>query len=93
MTSFEKVVSDSKEFFDNDELAANVFATKYALCDKAGNYHETTPDDMHRRLAKEFYRIESNYLNPMDEEEIYELLKDFRYIVPQGSPIVTAHSL
>ena len=31
MTSFEKVVSDSKEFFDNDELAANVFATKYAL--------------------------------------------------------------
>ena len=87
MASFEQVLSNSKKFFNDDELAANVFATKYSLCDKEGNYYETTPDDMHRRLAHEFHRIELNYLNPMGEEEIYELFKNFRYVIPQGSPM------
>jgi ribonucleoside-diphosphate reductase alpha chain len=87
MASFDRVMNDSKRFFNDDELAANVFATKYALCDKAGVYYELTPDDMHRRLAKEFAKIEKNYPNPMEESEIFDLLKDFRYIVPQGSPM------
>jgi ribonucleoside-diphosphate reductase alpha chain len=87
MADFEQVITDSQKFFNGDDLAASVFATKYALCDKAGNYYETSPDDMHRRLSKEFYRIESNYPNPMSENEIYELLKGFKYIVPQGSPM------
>lgn len=42
---------------------------------------------MHHRLAKEFARIEANYPNPLSEEEIYEYLKDFSKIVPQGSPM------
>ena len=42
---------------------------------------------MHRRLAKEFARVENKYDNPMSEEQIYSLFKDFRYIVPQGSPM------
>ena len=87
MASFDRVMNDSKRFFNDDELAANVFATKYALCDKAGVYYELTPDDMHRRLAKEFAKIEKNYPNPMEESEIFDLLKGFRYIVPQGSPM------
>ena len=87
MAEFEEVIRRSLEYFGNDNLAANVFATKYALCDKEGNYLETTPDDMHCRIASEFARIEKNYPNPMSEEEIYDLLKDFKYIVPQGSPM------
>ena len=48
------------EYFNGDELATNVFMTKYCLRDKRGNFMEKTPDDMHQRMAKEFYRIEKN---------------------------------
>lgn len=75
------------DYFDGDTLAANVFVTKYALQDSRGDFLEKTPDDMHRRLAREFARIEALYENPMSEEEIYELLRGYRYIVPQGSPM------
>lgn len=77
----------SKEYFDGDELAASVFVGKYALRDQDGSLLELTPDDMHRRLAKEFARIESKYPNPMSEDEIYGLLKNFRRVVAQGSPM------
>lgn len=85
--TFEDAIKDSCEYFGGDELAASVFVTKYALTDKEGNLLESNPDQMHRRLAKEFARIEGKYKNPMSEEEIYGLLKDFKYIVPQGSPM------
>ena len=68
-------------------LKANVWTSKYALRDLEDNYYEKTPDDMHRRLAKEFARIEANYPESMSEDEIYNLFKDFKYIVPQGSPM------
>ena len=84
---FNEAYSKSLEYFDNDELAANVFITKYALTDRDGKIHEATPDEMHRRMASEFARIESKYENPMGEDEIYGLLKDFKYVVPQGSPM------
>ena len=84
---FNDVLADSLEYFKGDELAASVFATKYALQDDDGNFLETTPDHMHKRLAKEFARIEKKYENPMSEETIYNLLKGFKYIVPQGSPM------
>ena len=35
MTTFDEAVSESKAYFSGDDLAANVFVTKYALCDKA----------------------------------------------------------
>ena len=81
--SFNKCV----EYFGGDDLAANVFLTKYALTDKEGNLQEQTPDDMHRRLASEFARVEKNYPNPMSEDEIYEMFANFKYVVPQGSPM------
>jgi|6_EtaG_2_1085325.scaffolds.fasta_scaffold00861_7 ribonucleoside-diphosphate reductase alpha chain len=87
MFSFEQAYDASLEYFDGDELAATVFVTKYALSDTSLNYYEKTPDDMHQRMAKEFYRIEKNYPNPMPENEIYELFKEFRYVIPQGSPM------
>jgi len=88
-----KIFSDSEaflasqEYFKGDNLAARVWINKYALKDSDGNLYELTPDDMHRRLAKEIYRIETKYDNPLSEETIYELLKDFKYIVPQGGPM------
>jgi ribonucleoside-diphosphate reductase alpha chain len=82
-TAFQK----SCDYFAGDELAANVFLTKYALTDVDGNLFEETPDDMHLRLAREFARIESLYPNPMSQEEIYQLFQNFKYIVPQGSPM------
>ncbi|MFH1936961.1 MAG: ribonucleotide reductase N-terminal alpha domain-containing protein, partial [Bacteroidota bacterium] len=85
--SFEEVVTKSTEYFNGDSLAANVWANKYALKDSDGNLYELTPDDMHRRIASEIARIELRYPNPMNEEEIFELLRNFRYIVPQGSPM------
>ncbi len=81
------VVKAATEYFKGDELAANVWVNKYALKDSAGNIYERTPDDMHKRLASEIARIEKKYPNPLSEEEVYGLLKDFKYIVPQGGPM------
>ena len=90
--------SELLNYFNGDELAANVWQGKYA------QEGEETPDDMHKRLAKEFARIENNYskkiLNNqtleklsvygkerefLSENKIYNYFKDFKYIVPQGS--------
>ena len=84
------------QYFSGDELAANVWLGKYA------QEGEETPDDMHKRLATEFARIEGQYiLNEkrdatklskygykrmhLDSLKIYDLFRDFKYIVPQGS--------
>lgn len=85
--SYDEVYAASLEYFKGDELAARVWSSKYALKDSDGNIYELTPDDMHHRIAKEIARIENKYPNPMGEDEIFSLLKDFRYIVPQGSPM------
>lgn len=85
--NYEEAYEASLEYFEGDELAANVFVSKYALTDQDGDIKEATPDDMHKRLAKEFARVEAKYPNPMSEDEIYGHLKDFKYIVPQGSPM------
>ncbi len=74
-------------YFDNDELAARVWLNKYALKDSEGHIYELTPNDMHHRIAKEIARIEARYPNPLSEEEVFDLIKDFKYIVPQGSPM------
>ena len=87
MANFSEALQQSREYFKGDELAANVFVSKYALTDKKGCLHELTPDDMHIRMSQEFARIEKNYPNPLSEEEIYELLKEFKYVIPQGSPM------
>ena len=92
------------EYFDGDELAANVWKSKYAA------EREESPHAMHWRMAKEFARIEYKYQHDLeqhvgrvsptiwntlshygrhrdelDDEAIYNLFKDFKYIIPQGS--------
>ena len=85
--SYEEAFNASCEYFRGDELAARVWVNKYALKDSFGNIYEKTPDDMHRRIARELARIESKYKNPMSEDEIFDLIKNFNYIIPQGSPM------
>ena len=85
--TLQEAESASKEYFRGDDLAARVWSTKYALKDSFGNLFELTPDDMHHRLASEIARIEEKYPNPMSEAELFELMRDFKYIVPQGSPM------
>jgi len=92
MYNNEQVKKATLEYFSGDELATNVFMTKYCLRDKKGNFIEKTPDDMHKRIAKEFARMEDKFItrksNHLTESEIYSYLKDFKYIVPQGSPMM-----
>ncbi len=84
---YEDAVAASKEYFAGDELAAQVWVSKYALKDSFGNIYETTPRDMHNRIASELARIESNYPNPLSKEQIFDLLDHFRYVIPQGGPM------
>ena len=85
--TYEEALAASLAYFKGDELAATVWINKYAVKDSAGTLYEQSPDDMHHRLASEFARIEKNYPDPMSEEEIYQLLRNFRYVVPQGGPM------
>ncbi|MCM1503730.1 MAG: adenosylcobalamin-dependent ribonucleoside-diphosphate reductase [Muribaculum sp.] len=85
--TFDEAQEATLEYFGGDELASRVWVTKYALKDSFGHIFEKTPDDMHRRITSEIARIERKYANPMSEDEVFGLLKDFRYVVPQGSPM------
>ncbi len=85
--SFGEAFESSVKYFKGDELAARVWVNKYALKDSDGNIYEENPDDMHHRIASEIARIEKKYNNPMSEQEILDLIKDFKYIIPQGSPM------
>jgi ribonucleoside-diphosphate reductase alpha chain len=85
--SYDEVLKAATEYFGGDSLAAGVWANKYALKDSGGNIYEKTPDEMHRRIAREIARIEQKYPNPLSEDDIYEVLRKFKYIIPAGSPM------
>ena len=85
--TYQQAYKKCLEYFSGDELAANVVVTKYLLSNASGDLIESSPEEMHHRIASELGRIEKKYPNPMSENEIYELLKDFKYVVPQGSPM------
>jgi ribonucleoside-diphosphate reductase alpha chain len=85
--TYNDALKNTTAYFKGDNLAAGVWVNKYALKDSQGNIYELTPDDMHRRIAREIARIEKKYPNPLSEEKIFYLLKNFKYIVPQGSPM------
>ena len=84
--TYNDAVARSKEYFGGDELAATVWVSKYALKDSFGHIYESSPEDMHHRIAAEIERIEKNYPNPLSRDEIFALLDHFRYVIPQGGP-------
>jgi len=83
----QQLITATLEYFSGDIMATDVWISKYALQDNEGNYLELTPEDTHKRLAKEFARIEQKYPNPISEEEIFSYFDHFKYIIPQGSPM------
>ena len=86
MYSRDDALKASLTYFNGSELAASVFVDKYALHDSADVFYELIPAHMHRRLAKEFARIEANYSHPLSAETIFGLLDSWT-IIPQGSPM------
>ena len=84
---YNEAIEGAKEYFKGDDLAAMVWVSKYALKDSFGHIFEKSPEQMHWRIANELARIENTYPNPMKAQEIYDLLKEFRYIIPQGGPM------
>ena len=85
--TFDEAFKASVDYFGGDELAAKVWVNKYAVKDSFGKIYEKTPDDMHWRIANEIARVEKKYKNPMTAAVLHDLLKGFKYIVPQGSPM------
>ncbi len=85
--AYNDAVAESKAYFGGDDLAATVWVSKYALKDSFGNIYESSPQQMHRRIAAEIERIERKYPNPMSQDEVFELLDRFRYVIPQGGPM------
>ncbi len=82
--SHEEAVDASIQYFKGDELAARVWANKYALKDSYGNLFEKTPDDMHRRLAREIHRVELKYANPLSEELDIQCFEGFQIYCAPG---------
>ena len=85
--SYDEAFEASLEYFAGDELAARVWVNKYAMKDSFGKIYEKSPEEMHHRIANEIARIEKKYGNPLSEQQIFDLLDHFRYIVPAGSPM------
>ncbi len=103
-TAYQQALKKSIAYFGGDELAGSTWLNKYAIRDLNGTIMESSPDEMHRRMAKHFARIEKGYAERknvkidseslsyygknrefLSEEKIYELFKDFKYVIPQGS--------
>jgi len=102
--TYDEALKKCLVYFKDDELAATTWMNKYAMKNKAGEFLEATPEEMHWRMAREFGRTEerhrqSMYLNgtaelrsaygkereALTEEKIFQLFKDFKYVIPQGS--------
>ena len=88
MFKYEDVIANCEQYFNGDSLAAKVCVDKYLLKDNDENLLEDGPEMMHRRLAKEFARIEKKkFKEPLSEEVIFNLFNKFKFICPQGSPM------
>ena len=55
--NYEEALKNAKDYFQGDDLAGSVFISKYATTEN-DMYLESTPKDMHMRMAKEYARIE-----------------------------------
>ena len=89
--SYDEVYKSTLDYFNGDDLATNVWITKYCktdvLEDGSAVYYERTPDDMFHRIASEIARAGMKYNNPLSENEVYELIKDYKYILFAGRPM------
>lgn len=87
MYTYEDTLKSCKEYFQND-LSAKATIDKYLLRNNDGKLLEQSPHDMHHRIADELARIEKRkFKNPLSHDTIFQLLKRFGKIIPQGSPM------
>ncbi len=75
--TYAEVFEKCKVYFDGDELAASTWINKYAMVNKEGKYLELTPDDMHKRMAKEFARKESEVKSRTNLNGSFKLLSKY----------------
>ena len=89
--NYKEVYDSTLSYFNGDELATNVWITKYCRTevDDSGNtlYFEKTPTDMFRRIAREITRAGMKYNNPLTEDEVFNLINDYKYILFAGRPM------
>ena len=89
--SYDEVYKSTLEYFNGDDLATNVWISKYCRTELTNDgetvYHEKTPDDMFHRIAREISRAGMKYNNPLTENEVYELIKEYKYILFAGRPM------
>ena len=85
--TYDDAFKASVDYFNGDELAARVWVNKYAMKDSSGIIYEKSPEDMHWRIANEIARVEAKYSNPMSAQEVYDLIANFKYVIPSGSPM------
>ena len=89
--SYDEVYKSTLEYFNGDDLATQVWISKYAKSELHDNgttiYFEKTPDDMFHRIASEISRTGMKYNNPLSENDVYELIKDYKYILFAGRPM------
>ncbi len=99
--TYDEVEKATLDYFGGDELATRIWMSKYALKDEDDNFLELTPADMHRRMAREFARMEDKYhVDPstleglseygkrrekLTEDKIFSFFDRFKYVIPQGS--------
>jgi len=83
---YDEVLKSTMDFFQNSELASQVWTGKYALQNE-GDYKESNPNDMFKRISDELFRIEKKYPNALTSKVISNYLQDFSQIIPQGSPM------
>ena len=83
--NYEEALKNAKDYFQGDDLASSVFISKYATTEN-DMYLESTPKDMHMRMAKEYARIEEKMggENKLSVDEIFKLFNDWT-IIPGGS--------
>jgi len=73
----QEVLNKCMDYFNQDELAATTWMNKYAMKDENGQFVESTPKDMHQRMAKEFARIEKGYNNTYPLNGSASLLSEY----------------
>ena len=79
-----QLIDAASEYFDNDQLAADVWVKKYALKNN-GKYEEGHPTETISRIINEFVRMENNFPNPLSKEKIQYHLEHFKHFIPAGS--------
>ena len=89
--TYNEVFDSALNYFNGDDLATNVWITKYCKSELTDDgsiiYYEKNPDDMFHRIAREIARAGMKYNNPLSENEVYDLIKEYKYILFAGRPM------